>query len=50
MEDATFAEVYAVVKYKIANGIPMNGAKETLMAKFFVEWVNNFGYQEESLK
>lgn len=50
MGDATFTEVYAIVKYKLYNGMPMNGAKETLMAKFIVEWINAFGYQEESLK
>ena len=50
MEDATFTEVYAIVKYKLLNGIPMNGKKETLMAKFIVEWASAFGYQEESLK
>lgn len=51
MEDATFTEVYAIVKYKLANGLPMNGAKETLMAKFLIEWTSAFGYyQKESLK
>lgn len=46
MEDATFTEVYAIVKYKLANSLPMNGSKETLMAKFLIEWTSAFGYQE----
>lgn len=45
MEDSTFTEVYAIVKYKLANG-----AKETLMAKFLIEWTSAFCYQEGSLK
>ena len=49
MEDQrTFTEVFAAVKYKVLNNLPMSTAKEELMENFIKDWVNAFEY--ESLK
>lgn len=41
----TFTEVFAAVKYKITNNIPMSTAKEELMDDFIKEWSADFGYK-----
>lgn len=45
-EDAemSFGDVFAIVKGKMANKIPMTTAKEELMKKLIEEWVDIFGY------
>ena len=46
MEDTrTFTEVFAAVKYKITNNLPMATAKEELMENFVKDWVDAFGYE-----
>ena len=46
MEDTrSFTEVFAAVKYKITNNLPMTTAKEELMENFVKEWVDAFGYE-----
>ena len=46
MEDTrTFTEVFAAVKYKIINKLPMLTAKEKLMENFIKDWVNDFEYE-----
>ena len=46
MEDTrTFTEVFAAVKYKIINKLPMSTAKEELMENFIKDWVDVFEYE-----
>ena len=46
MEDTrTFTEVFAAVRYKIQNDLPMTTAKEELMENLIKEWVDAFGYE-----
>ena len=46
MEDTrSFTEVFAVVKYKITNNLPMATAKEELMENLVKDWVDAFGYE-----
>lgn len=44
-DNRTFTEVFAAVKYKITNNIPMMTAKEELMQDFIEEWAENFGFE-----
>ena len=44
MEDATFMDVFATVRGKMAQGLPMTTAKEELMLDFIKEWAEVFGY------
>lgn len=44
-DERTFTEVFAAVKYKITNNIPMATAKEELMESFLQEWAEDFGYK-----
>ena len=39
----TLTEVLAVVKYKIANHIPMTTAREELCEEFLLTWSDSFG-------
>ena len=41
----TFTEVFAAVKYKVLNKLPMSTAKEELMENFIKDWVDAFGYE-----
>lgn len=41
----TLTEVLAVVKYKIANKIPMTTAREELCEDFLLTWADIFGYE-----
>lgn len=43
-QEQTFLETFAVVKGKMANGIPMTTAKEELMEDFIKDWVDLFGF------
>lgn len=46
MEDTrTFTEVFAAVKYKVLNKLPMSTAKEELMENFIKDWVDAFEYE-----
>ena len=42
-QSQTFSETFAVVKGKIASGIPMLTAKEELMERFLQDWAEIFG-------
>lgn len=39
-----FMEVFATVRGKMAQGLPMTTAKEKEMQKFIEEWCESFGY------
>lgn len=41
----TFTEVFAAVKYKVLNKLPMSTAKEELMENFIKDWVDAFDYE-----
>lgn len=41
----TLTDVLAVVKYKIANRIPMTTAREELCEEFLLTWADSFGYE-----
>lgn len=45
-EDAemSFTDVFAIVKGKMVNKLPMTTAKEELMKELIEEWVGHFGY------
>lgn len=46
MEDTrTFTEVFAAVKYKVLNNLPMLTAREELMENFIKDWVDAFEYE-----
>lgn len=46
MEDTrSFTEVFAAVKYKVLNKLPMLTAREELMENFIKDWVDVFGYE-----
>ena len=46
MEDTrTFTEVFAAVKYKVLNKLPMLTAREELMENFIKDWVDAFDYE-----
>lgn len=46
MEDhRSFTEVFAAVKYKVLNKLPMLTAKEELMENFIKDWVDAFDYE-----
>lgn len=45
MEDATFMDVFATVRGKMAQGIPMTTPKEEAMLNFIKEWCKSFGYK-----
>ena len=42
-QEMDFSEVYAIVKYKMLNDIPMLTAKEELMEDFIKQWSDFFG-------
>ena len=46
MEDTrSFDEVFAAVKYKILNKMPMLTAREELMRNFVKDWIDAFGFE-----
>lgn len=45
VDTRTFTEVFAVVKYKIINKLPMSTAREELMENFIKDWVDAFEYE-----
>ena len=45
MEDATFMDVFATVRGKMAKGLPMTTEKEKAMAEFIKKWCESFGYR-----
>lgn len=46
MEDTrSFTEVFAAVRYKVLNKLPMMTASEELMENFIKDWVDAFGYE-----
>lgn len=45
MDERSFTEIFAVVKYKIQNNLPMTTAKEELMEDFIKKWAEDFGYK-----
>lgn len=46
MEDTrNFTEVFAAVKYKIINKMPMSTEKEELMEKLIKDWIYTFGFE-----
>lgn len=42
-QDFTFEEMFAIVKGKKANGMPLTTAKEEMMDDFIRQWVDAFG-------
>lgn len=42
--EISFANVFAIVKGKMANKLPMTTEKEELMKELIEEWVGHFGY------
>jgi hypothetical protein len=44
-QQTTFLETFAVVKGKIAAGIPMSTAKEELMEDFIRDWSELFSWE-----
>jgi len=42
-QEQTFLETFAVVKGKLANGIPMTTAKEEMMEDFIKDWLDIYG-------
>lgn len=42
-QDFTFEEMFAIVKGKKANGMPLTTAKEEMMDNFIKDWVDMFG-------
>lgn len=42
-QDFTFEEMFAIVKGKKANGMPLTTAKEEMMDNFIRQWVDMFG-------
>ena len=45
MEDATFMDVYATVRGKMAQGLPMTTPKEEAMLEFIQAWCETFVYR-----
>lgn len=45
VDTRTFIEVFAAVKYKVLNKLPMSTAKEELMENFIKDWVDSFEYE-----
>lgn len=45
MEDATFMDVFSIVRCKMAKGLPMTTPKEEAMLEFIKEWTDTFGYR-----
>ena len=45
MEDATFMDVYATVRGKMSQGLPMTTPKEEEMFEFIQKWCETFGYR-----
>lgn len=45
MEDTrSFTEVFAAVKYKVLNKLPMSTAKEEFVEQMIIDAVDTFGY------
>ena len=44
--EASFMDVYATVRGKMAQGLQMTTAKEKEMLKFIQAWCETFGYNE----
>ena len=42
--ESTFMDVFATVRGKMAQGLPMTTAKEKEMMKFIKRWCETFGY------
>ena len=42
---STFMDVFATVRGKMAQGLPMTTAKEEAMLKFIKSWCDTFGYK-----
>ena len=42
--ESSFMDVFATVRGKMAQGLPMTTAKEKEMLKFIKEWAETFGY------
>ena len=40
-----FMDVFATVRCKMAQGLPMTTAKEELMLDFIHQWCDTFGYK-----
>lgn len=45
VDTRTFTEVFAAVKYKVLNKLPMLTAREELMETFIKDWVDAFEYE-----
>ena len=43
-QQLTFGDVFAIVKGKMANKLPMMTAKEEMMEDFINDWAELFGY------
>ena len=43
--EASFMDVFATVRGKMAQGLPMTTPKEEAMLKFIKEWAETFGYR-----
>lgn len=43
--EASFMDVFATVRGKMAQGLPMNTPKEEEMLEFIKEWTDTFGYR-----
>ena len=43
--ESNFMEVFATVRGKMAQGLPMTTAKEEAMLEFIKEWTETFGYK-----
>lgn len=43
--EASFMDVFATVRGKMAKGLPMTTAKEEAMLEFIKEWCDTFGYK-----
>lgn len=44
-QQLTFGDVFAIVKGKMANKLPMTTAKEEMMEDFINDWAELFGYE-----
>lgn len=45
MEDETFMDVFATVRGKMVQGLPMTTPKEEAMLGFIKQWTATFGYE-----
>lgn len=43
--ESNFMDVFATVRGKMAQGLPMTTTKEKAMAEFIKEWCDTFGYR-----